>query len=92
MKLQRLKRYFLLFLFILFNSPSYSAELKINFFDMFDEKYMLELIQELKYEDNIKRIKAILDEKQWIERYEIKRNFFNPSSIKSLPNKYVSLS
>ena len=91
MKLQRLKRYFLLFLFILFNSPSYSAELKINFFDTFDEKYMLELVQELKYEDNIKRIKAILDEKQWIERYEIKRNFFSPSSINIFPRKPIFL-
>ena len=91
MKLQRLKKYFLLFLFILFNSPSYSAELKINFFDTLDEQYMLELVQELKYEDNFKRIKAILDEKQWIERYEIKRNFFNPSSINIFPRKPIFL-
>ena len=89
MKLQRIKRYFLIFLFILFNSPSYSAELKINFFDTFDEKYMLELIQELKYEDNIKRIKVILDEKQWIERYEIKRNFSKPSSINIYSRKPI---
>ena len=51
---------------------------------------MLEVIQELKYENNIKRIKTLLDQKHWIERYEIKRNF-QPSSIKSIQeNPFLS--
>ena len=58
MKLQRIKRYFLIFLFILFNSPSYSAELKINFFDTFDEKYMLELLQE---DDDVQNVYSNLE-------------------------------
>ena len=81
MKLQSKKRTFLASFLILFFIPSYSAEFEINFIETFDENYMLEVIQELKYENNIKRIKTLLDQKHWIERYEIKRNFFRPSSI-----------
>ena len=74
MKLQSKKRTFLTSFLILFFIPSYSAEFEINFIDTFDEYYMLEVLQELKYENNIKRIKNSLDQKHWIERYEIKRN------------------
>ena len=81
MKLQSKKRTFLASLLILFFIPSHSAEFEINFIETFDENYMLEVIQELKYENNIKRIKTLLDQKHWIERYEIKRKFFRPSSI-----------
>ena len=81
MKLQSKKRTFLASFLILFVIPSHSAEFEINFIETFDENYMLEVIQELKYENNIKRIKTLLDQKHWIERYEIKRNFFRPSSI-----------
>ena len=81
MKLQSKKRTFLVSCLILFFIPSHSAEFEINFIETIDENYILEVLQELKYENNIKRIKNFLDQKQWIERYEIKRNFFKPSSI-----------
>ena len=89
MKLQSKKRTFLTSFLILFFIPSYSAEFEINFIDTFDEYYMLEVIQELKYENNIKRIKNSLDQKHWIERYEIKRNFFKPSSINIYSRKPI---
>jgi hypothetical protein len=89
MKLQSKRRTFLASFLILFLVPSYSAEFEINFIETFDENYMLEVIQELKYENNIKRIKTLLDQKHWIERYEIKRNFFNPSSIKIYSRKPI---
>ncbi len=89
MKLQSKKRTFLTSFLILFFIPSYSAEFEINFIDTFDEYYMLEVLQELKYENNIKRIKNSLDQKHWIERYEIKRNFFKPSSINIYSRKPI---
>ena len=89
MKLQSKKRTFLTSFLILFFIPSHSAEFEINFIETFDENYMLEVVQELKYEKNIKRIKTLLDQKHWIERYEIKRNFFNPSSIKIYSRKPI---
>ena len=91
MKLQSKKRTFLASFLILFFIPSYSAEFEINFIETFDENYMLEVIQELKYENNIKRIKTFLYQKHWIEKYEIKRNFFNPSSINIFPRKPIFL-
>ena len=89
MKLQSKKRNFLASFLILFFIPSHSAEFEINFIETFDENYMLEVLQELKYENNIKRIKTFLDEKHWIERYEIKRNFFKPSSINIFSRKPI---
>lgn len=89
MKLQSKKRTFLASFLILFLIPSHSAEFEINFIETFDENYMLEVIQELKYENNIKRIKTFLDQKHWIERYEIKRNFSKPSSIKIYSRKPI---
>ena len=89
MKLQSKKRNFLASFLILFFIPSHSAEFEINFIETFDENYMLEVLQELKYENNIKRIKTFLDEKHWIERYEIKRNFFKPSSISIFSRKPI---
>ena len=89
MKLQSKKRTFLASVLILFFIPSHSAEFEINFIETFDENYMLEVIQELKYENNIRTIKALLDQKHWIERYEIKRNFFKPSSLKIYSRKPI---
>ena len=89
MKLQSKKRTFLASFLILFLIPSHSAEFEINFIETFDENYMLEVIQELKYENNIRRIKTFLDQKHWIERYEIKREFFKPSSIKIFSRKPI---
>ena len=89
MKLQSKKRSFLASFLILFFIPLHSAEFEINFIDTFDEYYMLEVLQELKYENNIKRIKNSLDQKHWIERYEIKRNFFKPSSINIYSRKPI---
>ena len=89
MKLQSKKRTFLASFLILFFIPLHSAEFEINFIDTFDEYYMLEVLQELKYENNIKRIKNSLDQKHWIERYEIKRNFFKPSSINIYSRKPI---
>ena len=89
MKLQSKKRNFLASFLILFFIPSHSAEFEINFIETFDENYMLEVLQELKYENNIKRIKTFLDQKHWIERYEIKRNFFKPSSINIFSRKPI---
>ena len=89
MKLQSKKRNFLASFLILFFIPSHSAEFEINFIETFDQYYMLEVLQELKYENNIKRIKTFLDEKHWIERYEIKRNFFKPSSINIFSRKPI---
>ena len=89
MKLQSKKRTFLASFLILFLIPSHSAEFEINFIETFDENYMLEVIQELKYENNIKRIKTFLDQKHWIERYEIKRNFSKPSSINIYSRKPI---
>ena len=89
MKLQSKKRNFLASFLILFFIPSHSAEFEINFIETFDQNYMLEVIQEIKYENNIKRIKTFLDEKHWIERYEIKRNFFKPSSINIFSRKPI---
>ena len=57
MKLQSKKRTFLASFLILFLIPSHSAEFEINFIETFDEYYMLEVLQELKYENNINRIK-----------------------------------
>ena len=78
MKLQSKKRIFIASFLILFFIPSHSAEFEMNFIETFDENYMLEVIQELKYENNIKRINAFLDQKHWIERYEIKETFPSP--------------
>ena len=89
MKLQSKKRNFLASFLILFFIPSHSAEFEINFIETFDENYMLEVLQVLKYENNIKRIKTFLDQKHWIERYEIKRNFFKPSSINIFSRKPI---
>ena len=89
MKLQSKKRTFLASFLILFFIPSYSAEFEINFIETFDENYMIEVIQELKYENNIRRIKTFLDQKHWIERYEIKREFFKPSSINIFSRKPI---
>ena len=47
------------------------------------------MVNGLKYENNIKRIKTFLDQKHWIERYEIKRNFFKPSSINIFSRKPI---
>ena len=89
MKLQSKKRTFLASFLILFFIPSHSAEFEINFIETFDQYYMLEVLQELKYENNIKRIKNSLDQKHWIERYEIKRNFFKPSFINIYSRKPI---
>jgi len=89
MKLQSNKKFFLVSFLILYFIPSQSAEFEINFIETFDENYMLEVIQELKYENNIKRIKTFLDQKHWVERYEIKRNFFKPSSINIFSRKPI---
>ena len=89
MKLQANKKSFSLFLLFFISIPTYSSQYEINFFETFDENYMLEVIQELKYENNIKRIKTLLDQKHWIERYEIKRNFFKPSSINIFSRKPI---
>ena len=89
MKLHSKKRTFLVSCLILFFIPSYSAEFEINFIETFDENYMIEVIQELKYENNIRRIKTFLDQKHWIERYEIKREFFKPSSINIFSRKPI---
>ena len=58
MKLQSNKNFFLVSFLILYFIPLQSAEFEINFIETFDENYMLEVIQELKYENNIKRIKT----------------------------------
>ena len=89
MKLLSNKKFFLISFLILYLTPSHSAEFEINFIEAFDQNYMLEVIQELKYENNIKRIKTFLDQKHWIERYEIKRNFFKPSSINIFSRKPI---
>jgi len=89
MKLQSKKRTFLASCLILFFIPSHSAEFEINFIETIDENYMIEVLQELKYENNFKRIKNFLDQKHWIERYEIKRNFFKPSSINIYSRKPI---
>jgi len=89
MKLLRNKRFFLVSFLILFFIPSHSAEFEINFIETFDENKMLEVIQELKYENNLRRIKILLDQKHWIERYEIKRNFFKRSSITIFSRKPI---
>ena len=84
---KKLKHLFIFF--TLFNIPLHSAEFEINFINAFDESSISEVIQELKYEDNIKDIKIFLDKKKWIERYEIKRNFFKPSSINIFSRKPI---
>ena len=89
MKLLSNKKFFLVSFFILYLTPSHSSEFEINFIETFDDNYMLEVIKELKYENNIKRIKTFLDQKHWIERYEIKRNFFKPSSINIFSRKPI---
>ena len=89
MKLQSKKRTFLASCLILFFIPSHSAEFEINFTETIDENHMIEVLQELKYENNFKRIKNFLDQKHWIERYEIKRNFFKPSSINIYSRKPI---
>ena len=89
MKLHSKKRTFFVSFLILFFIPSHSAEFEINFIETFDENYMIEVIQELKYENNIRRIKTFLDQKHWIERYEIKREFFKPSSINIFSRKPI---
>ena len=62
MKLLSNKKFFLVSFFILYLTPSHSSEFEINFIETFDENYMLEVIKELKYENNIKRIKTFLDQ------------------------------
>ena len=89
MKLQDKNRLILITFLFLFYIPAHSAEFGINFIGTFDENYALEVIQELKYEKNIKKIKTFLDQKDWIERYEIKRNFFIPSSINIFSRKPI---
>ena len=88
MKLQANKKSFSLLLFFI-SIPTYSYQYEINFFEAFDEVYVLEVIHELKYESNIKKIKILLDQKKWIERYEIQRNFFKPSSINIVSRKPI---
>ena len=88
MKLQVNKKSFSLLLFFI-SIPTYSSQYEINFFEAFDEVYVLEVIHELKYESNIKKIKILLDQKKWIERYEIQRNFFKPSSINIVSRKPI---
>ena len=88
MKLQANKKSFSLLLFFI-SIPTYSSQYEINFFEAFDEAYVLEVIHELKYESNIKKIKILLDQKKWIERYEIQRNFFKPSSINIVSRKPI---
>ena len=89
MKLQANKKNFSLFLLFFISIPTYSSQYEINFFEAFDEVYILEVIHELKYESNIKKIKILLDQKKWIERYEIQRNFFKPSSINIVSRKPI---
>ena len=89
MKLQANKKSFSLFLLFFISIPTYSSQYEINFFEAFDEVYILEVIHELKYESNIKKIKILLDQKKWIERYEIQRNFFKPSSINIVSRKPI---
>ena len=89
MKLQANKKSFSLFLLFFISIPTYSSQYEINFFEAFDEAYVLEVIHELKYEINIKKIKILLDQKKWIERYEIQRNFFKPSSINIVSRKPI---
>ena len=89
MKLQANKKSFSLFLLFFISIPTYSSQYEINFFEAFDEVYVLEIIHELKYESNIKKIKILLDQKKWIERYEIQRNFFKPSSINIVSRKPI---
>ena len=89
MKLQANKKSFSLFLLFFISIPTYSSQYEINFFEAFDEVYVLEVIHELKYESNIKKIKILLDQKKWIERYEIQRNFFKPSSINIISRKPI---
>ena len=89
MKLQANKKSFSLFLLFFISIPTYSSQYEINFFEAFDEAYVLEVIHELKYESNIKKIKILLDQKKWIERYEIQRNFFKPSSINIVSRKPI---
>ena len=88
MKLQANKKSFSLLLFFI-SIPTYSSQYEINFFEAFDEVHILEVIHELKYESNIKKIKILLDQKKWIERYEIQRNFFKPSSINIVSRKPI---
>ena len=88
MKLQANKKSFSLLLFFI-SIPTYSSQYEINFFEAFDEVYVLEVIHELKYESSIKKIKILLDQKKWIERYEIQRNFFKPSSINIVSRKPI---
>ena len=57
MKLQDKNRLILITFLFLFYIPAHSAEFGINFIGTFDENYALEVIQELKYEKNIKKIK-----------------------------------
>ena len=59
MKLLSNKKFFLVSFLILYFIPSQSAEFEINFIETFDEDYMLEVIQELKYEKNMRKIKKI---------------------------------
>ena len=89
MKLQANKKSFSLLLLFFISIPTYSSQYEINFFEAFDEVYVLEVIHELKYESNIKKIKILLDQKKWIERYEIQRNFFKPSSINIISRKPI---
>ena len=89
MKLQANKKSFSLFLLFFISIPTYSSQYEINFFEAFDEVYVLEVIHELKHESNIKKIKILLDQKKWIERYEIQRNFFKPSSINIVSRKPI---
>lgn len=89
MKLQANKKSFSLFLLFFISIPTHSSQYEINFFEAFDEVYVLEVIHELKHESNIKKIKILLDQKKWIERYEIQRNFFKPSSINIVSRKPI---
>ena len=75
MKLQSKKRTFFNKFFNPIFIPSHSAEFEINFIETFDENYMLEVIQELKYENNIKRIKNFLDQSTGLKDMKSKKLF-----------------
>ena len=89
MKSQVKKKKVLLTFLLLLSTTSSSDEFEINFYEIFDENYMLEVVQELKFQDNTREIKVLLDQKFWIEKYEIKRNFFKPSYINIFSRKPI---
>ena len=75
MKLQANKKSFSLFLLFFISIPTYSSQYEINFFEAFDEVYVLEVIHELKYESNIKKIKILLDQKNGLKDMKFKGTF-----------------